>query len=62
MRTFFNSSEANGLADRANGDFVAVSREWFPQAAEGGRGNPTWFENRDAIFVITRERSSLGRK
>jgi len=31
LRTFFKSSEANGLADRANGDFVAVSREWFPQ-------------------------------
>ena len=31
MRTFFNSSEANGLADRANGDFVAVSRERFAE-------------------------------
>ena len=39
-----------------------MSREWFPQAAEGGRGNPTWFENRKAIFVITRELCSLERK
>lgn len=28
---FCESSEAVGLADRANGDFVAVSREWFAE-------------------------------
>jgi hypothetical protein len=59
--SFYESSEVIGLANRTNGDSVAVSREWFPQAAEGGRGNPTWFENPVAIFVITRERSSLER-
>jgi len=38
--SFCKPSGTAGPAGRANGDFVAVSREWFPQVAIGDRGNP----------------------